>query len=87
MPSNVEIKASVSDPAQLVQLAEHLSGSQGTVIVQEDVFFNCPNGRLKLRKLQVVLMVINSLFKNKAKCSSLFPPRLGEINVNVIKCI
>ena len=53
MPANVEIKARVDHVEELKAIAGHLSGSEATVIPQDDVFFNVPNGRLKLRKLQV----------------------------------
>ncbi|XP_020514877.2 adenylate cyclase CyaB isoform X1 [Labrus bergylta] len=49
MPSNVEIKASVSDRAQFAKKAALLSQSEGTIIKQHDTFFNCSQGRLKLR--------------------------------------
>ncbi|XP_044041348.1 uncharacterized protein LOC122870960 isoform X2 [Siniperca chuatsi] len=49
MPSNVEIKAKVSDPARFAEKAAQLSQSEGTIIRQHDTFFNCSQGRLKLR--------------------------------------
>ncbi|KAG7218923.1 hypothetical protein INR49_019423 [Caranx melampygus] len=49
MPSNVEIKAKVSDPAEFAKKAAELSQSEGTIIRQHDTFFNCSQGRLKLR--------------------------------------
>ncbi|XP_034719992.1 uncharacterized protein LOC117939058 [Etheostoma cragini] len=49
MPSNVEIKARVSDPARFAKKARELSQSEGTIIRQHDTFFNCSQGRLKLR--------------------------------------
>ncbi|KAJ6651546.1 hypothetical protein lerEdw1_020881 [Lerista edwardsae] len=49
MPANVEIKARVRDLTQLVSNAERLSSSPGQVIVQTDMFFPVPHGRLKLR--------------------------------------
>ncbi|KAM9845683.1 uncharacterized protein ACBR49_010710 isoform 1-T4 [Aulostomus maculatus] len=49
MPSNVEIKAKVSDPAQFAQTAAELSQSEGAIIRQHDTFFSCGQGRLKLR--------------------------------------
>lgn len=52
MPSNVEIKAKVHDFEQFKTLARSVSGHQGELILQEDVFFNVPHGRLKLRILQ-----------------------------------
>ncbi|KAJ8298827.1 hypothetical protein KUTeg_022887 [Tegillarca granosa] len=55
MPSNVEIKARVADVDSLKSKAAELSQSQGSVLIQEDVFFNVPNGRLKLRKIEETL--------------------------------
>ncbi|TNM91495.1 hypothetical protein fugu_019875 [Takifugu bimaculatus] len=49
MPSNVEIKARVSDQVQFAEKAAQLSQSEGTIIRQRDTFFNCSQGRLKLR--------------------------------------
>ena len=51
MPSNIEIKARVADPARTKELAEHLAQAPPTVLQQHDTFFPCPNGRLKLREL------------------------------------
>ncbi|CAL4126381.1 unnamed protein product [Meganyctiphanes norvegica] len=49
MPRNVEIKAKVANIADLHQRAEKLAGGTGTILKQEDTFFNSPQGRLKLR--------------------------------------
>ncbi|XP_068558683.1 uncharacterized protein [Cebidichthys violaceus] len=49
MPSNVEIKAKVSDPTLFAKKASELSQSEGMIIRQHDRFFNCSQGRLKLR--------------------------------------
>ncbi|XP_054480915.1 uncharacterized protein LOC129112726 [Anoplopoma fimbria] len=51
MPSNVEIKATVSDPTLFAKMAAELSQSEGSIIRQHDTFFNCSTGRLKLRDL------------------------------------
>ena len=51
MPVNIEIKARVNDFPALRQRAEKLSDSPCQVIPQEDTFFNCPQGRIKLREL------------------------------------
>ena len=51
MPSNIEIKARVSDPERKRSLAEHLSGAPPICLHQEDTFFPCASGRLKLRQL------------------------------------
>lgn len=51
MAANIEIKARVSDPGKLWQAASKLSDAPCQVIPQEDTFFNCPHGRLKLRVL------------------------------------
>ena len=53
MPRNVEIKAKVSDVDYLHKKAKELSKSSGVILEQEDVFYNTPNGRLKLRKILV----------------------------------
>ncbi|XP_049323295.1 uncharacterized protein LOC125782640 [Astyanax mexicanus] len=49
MPSNVEIKAQVYDHDTLTQRAKEISGSEGTIIKQQDTFFTVSKGRLKLR--------------------------------------
>lgn len=53
MPSNVEIKAAVRNLKFLTERAKELSKSAGTLIRQQDTFFNAQNGRLKLRNLMV----------------------------------
>ena len=54
MPSNVEIKARVDDVDALKEKASKLSGGEPVTIRQEDTFFNVTEGRLKLRKLEVL---------------------------------
>jgi predicted adenylyl cyclase CyaB len=51
MPANIEIKASLHDFDALRAKAEQLSDTPCQVIPQEDTFFNCPDGRIKLRQL------------------------------------
>lgn len=51
MPRNVEIKARLADASLQARLAAELAGNDGEVIQQEDIFFPCPEGRLKLRIL------------------------------------
>jgi len=46
---NIELKAVARDPARLRERASELSGSPGETLVQEDTFFQCDHGRLKLR--------------------------------------
>lgn len=46
---NVEIKAKVRDWSGVTARAESLSGTDGQVLDQEDVFFSVAEGRLKLR--------------------------------------
>ncbi|XP_062873126.1 adenylate cyclase CyaB-like [Trichomycterus rosablanca] len=51
MPSNVEIKARLRHLDHVTKRARELSGSDGTIIMQHDTFFNTEKGgRLKLRK-------------------------------------
>lgn len=49
MPRNVEIKARVRDADAMQRRIEDAAGTKGQLMEQEDVFFPCPNGRLKLR--------------------------------------
>lgn len=50
MPSNIEVKARLSNPKHLRALAERLSDAPSEMIEQHDTFFPCANGRLKLRQ-------------------------------------
>ena len=50
MPTNVEIKARVSDPIALAALVRTLSDSPPQTLHQLDTFFVCSHGRLKLRQ-------------------------------------
>lgn len=49
MPRNVEIKAHVADLPGLERRAAELADSGPESIYQDDTFFACPGGRLKLR--------------------------------------
>lgn len=49
MPTNIEIKARVTNLEGLRERAEALSATPAQVLMQEDTFFNTPAGRLKLR--------------------------------------
>jgi len=51
MARNVEIKARVRDREKFVRLAAGLSGQPPQHVKQDDTFFQCPNGRIKLREL------------------------------------
>ena len=51
MPTNIEIKARAGNFSELRKRAELLSDTPCEVIPQEDIFFNVPQGRLKLRVL------------------------------------
>ena len=49
MARNVEIKASVPDITDLMEKAAGLAGADPSVIHQDDTFFGCDRGRMKLR--------------------------------------
>ncbi|MGZ0711326.1 class IV adenylate cyclase (plasmid) [Coraliomargarita sp. W4R53] len=51
MPSNIEIKARVADRDALIDGAARLATSPRIDIEQDDTFFRCGDGRLKLRTL------------------------------------
>lgn len=50
MKRNVEIKAAVADLAAVEEKAAKLADRGPTILEQEDVFFHCSRGRLKLRR-------------------------------------
>lgn len=49
MPRNIEIKARIDDLDHCANLARALADGEPESIAQDDTFFRCPNGRLKLR--------------------------------------
>ncbi|MCP4024371.1 MAG: class IV adenylate cyclase [Desulfobacteraceae bacterium] len=49
MAKNIEIKAALDDVAFYLKKAGSLSDTDPEIIEQKDYFFNCSNGRLKLR--------------------------------------
>jgi predicted adenylyl cyclase CyaB len=49
MPRNVEIKARIAGVAALTPLAARLADTGPVVLEQDDTFFACSGGRLKLR--------------------------------------
>ncbi len=51
MAVNIEVKARARDFGELRRRAERLSDRPCQEIPQEDTFFNCPSGRIKLRQL------------------------------------
>ena len=53
MARNIEIKARIGQPAELHAAAAVLADGPARLIAQEDVFFNVPTGRLKLRFLSL----------------------------------
>jgi len=50
MSRNIEIKARIDDLHSLAQRAEALADEGPMTIDQDDTFFNCERGRLKLRR-------------------------------------
>jgi predicted adenylyl cyclase CyaB len=49
VPANIEFKAKLVDLEAARVTARRLSGSGPTILQQTDIFFPCPQGRLKLR--------------------------------------
>ncbi|ALT80029.1 class IV adenylate cyclase [Paucibacter sp. KCTC 42545] len=49
MARNIEIKAHVKDLEAVAAAAAKLAGAAPSLIEQDDTFFSCPAGRLKLR--------------------------------------
>ena len=50
MPRNIEIKARLENAAEVERRAAAIADAGPIEIVQDDTFFACTNGRLKLRK-------------------------------------
>ncbi len=50
MGENVEVKARTKDPEKVRLRVEALCSQEGEVIRQEDCFYSCAHGRLKLRR-------------------------------------
>lgn len=49
MPRNIEIKLRLDSPQATLQRIEALSDGPATELIQRDLFFHTPQGRLKLR--------------------------------------
>ena len=49
MARNIEIKAHISNLISVLKQVKLLSTQEPVNIYQDDTFFNCTNGRLKLR--------------------------------------
>lgn len=47
---NIEIKAHLPEPERLIRQLRAMTGRDGAVIEQDDAFYACPHGRLKLRR-------------------------------------
>ncbi|VDO28415.1 unnamed protein product [Haemonchus placei] len=52
MLRNVEIKARVRNRDEVLRLASELTGEQPTILKQHDLFYNAPEGRLKMRTVE-----------------------------------
>lgn len=55
MSTNIEIKSRVRDIEKLKEKVHLECGARTGLLIQEDVFFSVPQGRLKLRKVQVFI--------------------------------
>jgi adenylate cyclase len=51
MPTNIEIKARIDSIEKLLPVVASMADEGPEHILQDDTFFSCPNGRLKLRTL------------------------------------
>ncbi|KHJ92505.1 putative adenylyl cyclase CyaB [Oesophagostomum dentatum] len=52
MARNVEIKAKVRNREEILKLAKGLTGTEPTLLIQHDIFYNSPQGRLKMRSVE-----------------------------------
>ncbi|XP_070539843.1 uncharacterized protein [Ptychodera flava] len=82
MPKNVEIKAKARNVIRLHQVASELSSSQDRQILkQEDTFFKCENGRLKLRVIKNKDKLAELIFYKRADSAG---PKTSEFQVSHI---
>lgn len=51
MPTNIEIKARIDSIEKLLPVVASMADEGPEHVLQDDTFFSCPNGRLKLRGL------------------------------------
>ncbi|CRK91003.1 CLUMA_CG004691, isoform A [Clunio marinus] len=76
---NIEIKAKLKDEKEFnekIKIAQEITGqSSGEVIVQHDVFFKVPNGRLKLRYERDIAMLV------QYSRDDVSGPKLSKFNV------
>lgn len=80
---NIEIKARIANDAEFekrVQIAKELTGGNGELLPQHDVFFNVTNGRLKLRYQQVRPMSIGFFGRKSFFCFFFF---FSEFQIDV----
>ncbi len=52
MPTNLEIKAKISNPNEAIEIAEKLPAQFAGILIQTDIYYNSPNGRFKLREFK-----------------------------------
>ena len=50
MPRNIEIKARITDVEAMLPAVRQIADQGPFEVLQEDTYFACPTGRLKLRK-------------------------------------
>ena len=88
MARNVEIKARIDDMGSLFAKAAAVADSGPTEIQQDDTFFFCPNGRMKLRTISATEGML--IFYQRSDCAgpkesfnliapSCSPDRLREV--------
>jgi predicted adenylyl cyclase CyaB len=50
MARNIEIKAKIEDTKSFIDKMKNITNKEPLILDQKDTYFNCPNGRLKLRE-------------------------------------
>ena len=50
MARNIEIKAKIKDTASFIDKMKEMTNKEPLILEQKDTYFNCSNGRLKLRE-------------------------------------
>ncbi len=89
MPSNIEIKARATDYSHQLKIARDLSQSRPIDLLQEDIFFNVSQGRLKLRifteqKAELIYYERNDITGPKKSEYLLYPTEQPDLLKNIL---
>lgn len=90
MPKNIEIKAMIHDYSKLSEKVSKFADEGPFDLAQEDTFFHCHNGRLKLRKFsdksgELVFYKRENLSGPKVSDYQIFPTNSPQLLRNILE--